>query len=650
MPPRLRVRREGTPPALQRVLDKLEDVTHSGGNQYRARCPAHDDDQPSLSVAWGDTNTVVADCKAGCTFHEVIDALGLTRKDLEVQRRRVANYEYEDEGGEKQYRVVRTEPKGFFQEHWDGRRWVKGMGDATPIPYHLPELAETVAHGTAGDTIWIVEGEKDVEAIEQAYGDVATCNHMGAGSWTDAHSEHFEGFVGRVAIVVDADDKPTKPGQKHALAVHESLLRVAGIEADLVYPARGKDAADHVGDYGQEDFVPITLEGLRAEIASAAEQPDDDRAAKVAEQAEYMRINREARALVSAEDWTPPPAQGSWADQLATPDEPVRWLISDLAFEGANVVVNAQAKSGKTSLVLNVAHALLGGEPLFGHFNVATLANGRSVAWWNAELAERQAKAWLRDFDLPRPEAFHPFHLRGYSMPFEVGQVEDYAVAWLSERGVAVWILDPLSALYLGDENSNTELGEWLRAIDRIKRRAGVETAFVVHHVSETAADEGESSNPGRLLKGRGASRLTGWADVLWSYSGRFNEPRYLSALGRDVDLEPFGGLHMDSSTRLLRFSGKRSTPTEDRRNDLAMQAYEAVAAHDGPIKAGELQALLPGAKPDPKRRAIAHAVQQGWLITEPGPRNAVLYTVGDVNPRRQRLRVRQESPGETDE
>lgn len=646
------------PPTLQKVLDKLEEVSHQGGLQYKARCPAHDDRHASLSVKWGDKGKVILNCHAECEYNDITKALGLGKRDLEQPREIVARYVYEDEDGESVLRVSRDSNKGFFQEHWNGKRWQSGKGDAAPVPYRLPALAELVEHGDEDDEIWIVEGEKDVEAIEAAWGDlvVATCNAGGAGKWTDEHSAHFEGFKGKVVVVPDNDDKPTKPGQKHALAVYESITRTTDIESvELVYSPFGKDAADAVGSFGPTEFTPVTPDELREEIATAAaENPDAEaeRAEKIEAQTEWLRVQREARARLAAEGWEPPTDQGSWAEQKDRPDEEVRWLIPQLAFEGANVVVNAQAKSGKTSLILNVAHSLLSGDPLFGHFEVAALPEGRSVAWWNAELFDAMAKDWLRDYDLPRPEAFFPLHLRGYAMPFDVAEVEEWAVAWLKERGVAVWLIDPLSALYTGEENSNTEMGAWLGAIDRIKRRAGVETVFLVHHVAEASAEENDDPNAGRMLKGRGASRLTGWADVLWSYSGRFDEPRYIAALGRDVDLPQFGGLTMNGGSRMLRWNGQRSTPSQDRRHALALTAYDKVAAAAGPLTAGGLQALLPGAKADPKRRAIAYAVEQRWLTSSPGRQNATLYGIGEVDPRRFKIgsvkaRIAQESDSE---
>lgn len=50
--------------------------------------------------------------------------------------------------------------------------------------FHLPQVLAAVR---AGQTIYIVEGEKDVLAVEQA-GGVATTNPMGAGMWRGEYS------------------------------------------------------------------------------------------------------------------------------------------------------------------------------------------------------------------------------------------------------------------------------------------------------------------------------------------------------------------------------------------------------------------------------------------------------------------------------
>jgi hypothetical protein len=63
------------------VLSRLERVRRSGGG-WEARCPAHEDRSPSLSVRVGDDGRVLVYCHAGCRTEDVVAAIGLSRRDL----------------------------------------------------------------------------------------------------------------------------------------------------------------------------------------------------------------------------------------------------------------------------------------------------------------------------------------------------------------------------------------------------------------------------------------------------------------------------------------------------------------------------------------------------------------------------------------
>lgn len=62
-------------PNLDKVLSRLERVKRSGKG-WIARCPAHDDRHPSLSVGVGDDGCVLLYCFAGCEFQTIVAALG----------------------------------------------------------------------------------------------------------------------------------------------------------------------------------------------------------------------------------------------------------------------------------------------------------------------------------------------------------------------------------------------------------------------------------------------------------------------------------------------------------------------------------------------------------------------------------------------
>src|SRR5215472_2959966 len=62
------------------LLSRLDRVRRTG-NGWIARCPAHEDHSPSLSVKAGDRGLLVK-CWAGCTLEEVTEALGIRVADL----------------------------------------------------------------------------------------------------------------------------------------------------------------------------------------------------------------------------------------------------------------------------------------------------------------------------------------------------------------------------------------------------------------------------------------------------------------------------------------------------------------------------------------------------------------------------------------
>jgi hypothetical protein len=72
-------------------------------------------------------------------------------------------YDYRDETGELLFQVVRFDPKGFRQRRPNGHGgWTWNLQGTRRIPYRLPELMKSVA---AGQTIYIPEGEKDVDNL-----------------------------------------------------------------------------------------------------------------------------------------------------------------------------------------------------------------------------------------------------------------------------------------------------------------------------------------------------------------------------------------------------------------------------------------------------------------------------------------------------
>jgi putative DNA primase/helicase len=181
------------------------------------------------------------------------------------QARIVAEYDYRDEDGKLLFQVRRFDPKDFRQRRPNGNGgWQWNLGDTRRVLFRLPSVVK--AAQTSG-TVYVVEGEKDVLAVERE-GGVATCNPGGAGKWREEYSNSLVGAHCRIIADNDA------PGFRHARDVARSL-RSQGASVQLLKPAHGKDASDHfIGGFGLDDFVLLgeeTLEDLADEVVTTNE-------------------------------------------------------------------------------------------------------------------------------------------------------------------------------------------------------------------------------------------------------------------------------------------------------------------------------------------------------------------------------------------
>lgn len=91
------------------------------GSSYMSCCPAHDDENPSLSIREGCDGKILLHCFAGCPVASICGSLGLEMSDLFDSDFSAKNpttrtvYSYTDEEGHELYRKIRIEP-GFVLE------------------------------------------------------------------------------------------------------------------------------------------------------------------------------------------------------------------------------------------------------------------------------------------------------------------------------------------------------------------------------------------------------------------------------------------------------------------------------------------------------------------------------------------------------
>lgn len=280
-------------------------VASLGGHGASARCPAHDDGQASLSVSEAH-GRILVHCHAGCPQREVIASLrqlGLWPEPVKHQKRNgnghggaktlVATYDYRDADGALLYQVCRYAPKTFRQRRPSGDgpdSWIDNMKGVTRTLYRLPQILAAVKAGrdaatAAGvaattPTLYIVEGEKDVHALE-SLDLVATTNTGGAGKWSAGLSKIIvKSRFPRVVVIPDNDDGP---GPRHAADVVRSLI-ASGYPANqvstLTLPATSptntpiKDAADWVAAGGTRAELEAMAADSEATVVGEPASPE----------------------------------------------------------------------------------------------------------------------------------------------------------------------------------------------------------------------------------------------------------------------------------------------------------------------------------------------------------------------------------------
>lgn len=179
----------------------------------------------------------------------------------------VAAYDYKDERGKLLYQVVRMDPKDFRQRRPDGKGgWIWSLGDVRRVLYRLPEV---IKEAKGGGTVYVVEGEKDADAIV-LFKLCSTCNCGGAGKWLADYAKAFTGAA-RVVIIADKDE----PGRKHAVkvaeAVSELVKDVRVIECPDVGAIKVRDAADFFAAGGSAADLKAIVEAAKPFATATAE-------------------------------------------------------------------------------------------------------------------------------------------------------------------------------------------------------------------------------------------------------------------------------------------------------------------------------------------------------------------------------------------
>ncbi len=353
--------------SINRVVEALgAHETHTKGTfraSYRAKCPCHDDQHPSLDIDVDAEGKVLLICRVcGPTaLPGILSAANLTTADLfadkpkEHRGRIVATFDYHDENGNLVYQACRIEPgpdgkkKSFFQQRparlrVDGTAdgWIKNLDGVPRVLYRLPELQAADAE----NWVFVPEGEKKVDAL-RGLGCVATCNVGGAKKWLKTYTAQLKGR--RVCILPDNDE----PGREHAAVVAASLAGIAACVAVVALPglAPKGDVLDWLATGGTVErlYELIAVEPVwTAPSANGKHEPELN--GKPSTNGQHPEII-DAPLLVS----------------LTIPD--ARWAIPNLVPEGFSFLAG-KPKLGKSWMCLDFALAIAFGGKALGKLNV----------------------------------------------------------------------------------------------------------------------------------------------------------------------------------------------------------------------------------------------------------------------------------------
>lgn len=325
---------------LTDLLTRLSSVTTTSSG-YRALCPAHDDNEPSLSLRQED-DKVLLNCHAGCDTEEIVNALGLEMSDLfsdEVDHSwkpwegtKVATYTYRYAEGGPRYQVVRYEnrnpshpafgekkflQRAFKPEHPEAGKkgcpegYVWGLKDIDPFLYRRPKVVSAIEEEK---TIYLVEGEKDVHTLEDC-GLVATCNPGGAATGNDPGRKFTHEMAKTLKgadVVILPDNDP--PGLEFSRAVAKRLYpkakRVRIVE--LTDVEEGED----VTDYLDKGHTRDELEELVEDASPFQPPPEtvDDLLDRAREEEDPAVVYNNIRILAEASEAEYQQARGKLKD------------------------------------------------------------------------------------------------------------------------------------------------------------------------------------------------------------------------------------------------------------------------------------------------------------------------------------------------
>ncbi len=589
------------------------------GRGWLARCPAHDDHEPSLSIA-EQNGTVLVHCHAGCPQDTVLSALrerGLWPQadsttaatsrlrstspvypSAEAAIRALSRtlggaeagtwvYRYAD--GREAFRVVRLDRQSGSKEyrpiHHDGNGWVVGAPSGPWPLYGLLDLAK--AH-----RVCLVEGEKCADAAKQI-GLTATTSAHGANA--PQRTDWFP-LAGKEVIALPDNDAA---GRRYVEVVAGILggLKPRATVRLVTIPGlpEGGDLADYVDLRDSTENLDIGrhIEHLADHTPELVSAENSIRAPKESERA---RI-----------EFPEPVPLSQLGDGVS-----ITWLWDGYLAVDHITLLTGLWKAGKTTLLSHLLRAFGAGGDLAG-----AVSEGQILV-----VSEESRGLWARR----RDDLGIGDHVALLCRPFlgrptgeEWREFVAYLAALVRRDGYTIIVFDTVAVCWpVSDENDASKVIAALQPLHAITELgAGV---LLVHHPRKGDAGEGQAA--------RGSGALPGFVDVIIELrrlnpKNREDRRRVLTAYSRFDETTPEVVLELtDDEYRTI------GTKADARQSDRLAVISNLLPATEPGFKADEILDAWPDdSVPRPSKRLLQSDLKHGastslWIASGEGRKN----------------------------
>lgn len=281
---------------LEEFITYFEGVKRLNPSSYQCKCPAHQDDQASLTITQG-LDKLLLHCHAGCDTATILERIGKDFSDLYKEKKEEsatwkrwleekkqgsiqAVYDYNDEMGRYLYSKIRIQTrkgKTFVYGVVAQNRIHLSLGNIKKVLYHLPSIKK--ARETK-EPLYMPEGEKDCATLER-YGLLATTY----GSSSDWKAEFAPLFAGIHLVVLPDNDKSGK--QVADAIIKDCMPYVASMKQVMTSNKEKGDVTDYFNEeHNKEDFLclvtnapeipltmPLALPSSKQDVEKKAAEP-----------------------------------------------------------------------------------------------------------------------------------------------------------------------------------------------------------------------------------------------------------------------------------------------------------------------------------------------------------------------------------------